>query len=159
MLVFLGADEAGTEETLVHGRRGVGYWALDMSAKGPGVQQELKDAIELFTNSLTETHGHYLAEARPAAFGLSFQESGLVAQARSVVDWNKRNKFCAGCGRKNASLEGGHKRTCSANIISESGKEEPSDCLAHRGVQNFTYPRTGKFCELPLLTLQLSKDF
>ncbi|GJJ75870.1 NAD+ diphosphatase [Entomortierella parvispora] len=78
VLVFLGADETGTEETLVHGRRGVGYWALDMSAKGPGVKQELKDAVESFTNSLTEKHGHYMAEARPAAFGLSFPENPVV---------------------------------------------------------------------------------
>ncbi|KAG0053966.1 NADH pyrophosphatase [Gryganskiella cystojenkinii] len=142
VLVFLGADETGTEETLVHGRRGVGYWALDISAKGPGVSQELKDATEKFTNSFTESQGHYMAELRPAAFSLSFPESGIVAQARSVVDWNKRNIFCAGCGRKNHSLEGGHKRTCSSTVVGADGKEEASDCLAHRGVQNFTYPRT-----------------
>lgn len=148
VLVFLGADEtsSGNEQqtVLVHGRRGVGYWALDISAKGPGVKQELKDEVESFTNGFTERHGHYMAELRPAAFALSFPESGLVAQARSVVDWNKRNAFCAGCGRKNHSLEGGHKRSCPPTILTESGKEEPSDCLAHRGVQNFTYPRTGK---------------
>ncbi|KAG0208999.1 Peroxisomal NADH pyrophosphatase nudt12 [Mortierella sp. GBA30] len=148
VLVFLGADETANDqpsqegEVLVRGRRGIGYWALDLSAKGPGVTQELKDSVEAFTNSFTEKNGHYMAEMRPAAFGLSLPESGLVAQARSVVDWNKRNKFCAGCGRKNLSLEGGHKRSC-PSTVNEGGKETTSECLAHKGgVQNFTYPRT-----------------
>ncbi|KAG0369233.1 NUDIX hydrolase domain-like protein [Gamsiella multidivaricata] len=146
-LVFLGADETESEqpqqegEVLVRGRRGAGYWALDLSAKGPRSTQELRDSIESFMGSYTEKHGHYMAEMRPAAFGLSFPESALLAQARSVVDWNKRNQFCAGCGRKNMSLEGGHKRAC-PTTIAQDGQEVPSDCLAHKGVQNFTYPRT-----------------
>ncbi|KAI8361088.1 NUDIX hydrolase domain-like protein [Mortierella sp. GBAus27b] len=145
-LVFLGADETGSDqpqdhEVLVRGRRGIAYWALDMSAKGPGPTQELKDKIEGVINTLSEKHEQYMAEMRPAAFALTFAESGLVAQARSVADWNRRNLFCAGCGRKNLSLEGGHKRACPPTIV-ENGQEVPSNCLAHKGVQNFTYPRT-----------------
>lgn len=145
VLAFLGVDETGNGqpqqegEVLVRGRRGVGYWALDLS--GRNSTQDLKDAIETWTNTYTEKHGHYMAEMRPAAFGLTYPESGLVAQARSVVDWNKRNQFCAGCGRKNLSLEGGHKRSCPPTI-NKDGEEVKSDCLAHKGVQNFTYPRT-----------------
>ncbi|KAG9071324.1 NADH pyrophosphatase [Linnemannia hyalina] len=145
VLAFLGVDETGNgqpqqeSEVLVRGRRGVGYWTLDLSAKNS--TRDLKNAIETWTNAYTEKHGHYMAEMRPAAFGLTYPESGLVAQARSVVDWNKRNQFCAGCGRKNLSLEGGHKRSCPPTV-NRDGEEVKSDCLAHRGVQNFTYPRT-----------------
>ncbi|KAG0027882.1 Peroxisomal NADH pyrophosphatase nudt12 [Podila clonocystis] len=149
VLVFLGADEVSSPELgdshaeiLVKGRRGVGYWALDLSAKTPLATPALKALIEQFANTYTEKHGHYFAEMRPAAFGLSLPESGLVSQARSVVDWNKRNQFCSGCGRKSLSLEGGHKRTCPPVLREEDGKEVESDCLAHKGVQNFTYPRT-----------------
>lgn len=164
VLVFLGADEVSSPEpgdshaeVLVKGRRGVGYWALDLSAKTVLTSPELKAAIEQFANTYTEKHGHYFAEMRPAAFGLSLPESGLVSQARSVVDWNKRNQFCAGCGRKSLSLEGGHKRTCPP-LLEQDGKEVESDCMAHRGVQNFTYPRTGKsknmrFCQGMLFPL------
>ncbi|KAF9362278.1 NADH pyrophosphatase [Mortierella sp. NVP85] len=147
VLIFLGADESGIDqpqqesEVLVRGRRGIPYWALDMSAKGSGPTQELKDAIETFTNSLTEKHGHYFAEMRPAVFSLNFVESGLVAQARALADWNRRNRFCAGCGQKNLTLEGGHKRACPPTIL-QDGQEVPTTCLAHKGVQNFTYPRT-----------------
>jgi NAD+ diphosphatase len=150
VLIFLGADESGADqpqqenEVLVGGRRGTPYWALDMSAKGSGPTQELKDAIETFINSLTEKHGHYFAEMRPAVFSLNFVESGLVAQARALADWNRRNRFCAGCGQKNLSLEGGHKRACPPTIL-QDGQEVPTNCLAHKGVQNFTYPRTGKW--------------
>ncbi|KAG0324592.1 Peroxisomal NADH pyrophosphatase nudt12 [Dissophora globulifera] len=140
VLVFLGADESQQEgETLVGGRRGIGYWALDVSVRGS--TPELKDAVEAFLKSVTEKHGHYMAEMRPAAFALSHPESGLVAQARAVVDWNKRNRFCAACGRKNVSLDGGHKRSCPSTITVD-GKEVSSECLAHKGVQNFAYPRT-----------------
>ncbi|KAF9172844.1 Peroxisomal NADH pyrophosphatase nudt12 [Mortierella sp. AD011] len=147
ILTFLGADETANDqplsdgEILVKGRRGIGYWALDMSVKGPRPSQELKDSVEQFLNTCTKKHGHYMAEMRPAAFSLSLPESGLVAQARSVTDWNKRNQFCPACGRKNLSLEGGHKRAC-PSTINHDGQEVPSECLAHRGVQNFTYPRT-----------------
>ncbi|KAF9958920.1 NADH pyrophosphatase [Modicella reniformis] len=147
VLVFLGADETDSDqpqkegEVLVQGRRGIGYWALDMSAKGPGPTQALKDAIEEFIHSHTEKRGYYMAEMRPAVFGLSFTESGLVAQARALADWNRRNRFCVGCGQRNLSLEGGHKRVCPPTITRD-GQEVPSDCLAHKGVQNFTYPRT-----------------
>lgn len=162
VLAFLGVDETGNAqpqqegEVLVRGRRGVGYWALDLSARNS--TQDLKDAIETWTNTYTEKHGHYMAEMRPAAFGLTYQESGLVAQARSVVDWNKRNQFCAGCGRKNLSLEGGHKRSCPPTLTKD-GEEVPSDCLAHRGVQNFTYPRTGESSSFSAISGSFSSIF
>ncbi|KAF9207978.1 Peroxisomal NADH pyrophosphatase nudt12 [Haplosporangium sp. Z 27] len=145
VLTFLGADETENEkpqregEILVKGRRGTGYWALDLSAKGPRVSQEVKESAEEFINTYTKKHGHYMAEMRPASFSLSPHESGLLAQARAVTDWNKRNQFCQACGRKNLSLEGGHKKAC-PSTLNENGQDVPSDCLAHRGVQNFTYP-------------------
>ncbi|KFH68025.1 hypothetical protein MVEG_06755 [Podila verticillata NRRL 6337] len=161
VLVFLGADEVSSpepddshEQVLVKGRRGVGYWALDLSAKGALATPELKESIEQFANTYTQKHGHYFAEMRPATFGLSLPESGLVSQARSVVDWNKRNQFCAGCGRKSLSHEGGHKRSCPSVLQGEDGKEVESDCLAHKGVQNFTYPRTDPV----VITCVISRD-
>ncbi|KAF9408551.1 NADH pyrophosphatase, partial [Podila epigama] len=160
VLVFLGADEVSApepgdshQEILVKGRRGIGYWALDMTAKGPLVTPELKAAVQQFVNAFPEKHGHYFAEMRPAAFGLSKAESGLLAQARSVVDWNRRNQFCTGCGRKSLSLEGGHKRTCPP-VLNEKGEETLSECLAHKGVQNFTYPRTDPV----VITCVISRD-
>ncbi|KAF9436205.1 NADH pyrophosphatase [Entomortierella beljakovae] len=147
VLAFLGVDETGndqplsSQEVLVKGRRGIGYWAIDLSAKGPKVTKELKDSAQQFIDTFPEKYGHYMAEMRPASFKLSFPESGMLAQARSVADWNKRNQFCPACGSQTISLEGGHKRSCPATIVKD-GQETPSDCLAHKGTQNFTYPRT-----------------
>ncbi|KAF9973599.1 Peroxisomal NADH pyrophosphatase nudt12 [Actinomortierella ambigua] len=159
-LVFLGADEterqgnnSGGSEVLVGGRRGVNYWALDITAKGPLVSESLKAKIEDLTKQLEDQHGHYFAEMRPASFMLRIPESGIVSQARALLDWNRRNQFCAACGQKNMMMEGGHKRACPPTITQE-GQEVPSECLAHQGVQNFTYPRTDPV----VITCVISKD-
>ncbi|KAG0236299.1 Peroxisomal NADH pyrophosphatase nudt12 [Actinomortierella wolfii] len=156
-LVFLGAEEfehkEGEAEVLVNGRRDKGYWALDITAKGPLVSEELKAKVQDLTKQLEEQHGHYFAEMRPASFMLSIPESGIVSQARSLLDWNRRNQFCTACGRKNLSVEGGHKRICPPTIT-QDGQEVPSECLAHQGVQNFSYPRTDPV----VITCVISRD-
>jgi NAD+ diphosphatase len=50
-----------------------------------------------------------------------------------------RNAYCSACGKRTQLLEAGHKRSCP--------KEEgnATQCISHNGVQNFAYPRTGKF--------------
>lgn len=40
-------------------------------------------------------------------------ESSIIAQARSVLCWLDRNKFCASCGSANTIQEAGHKLSCS----------------------------------------------
>lgn len=55
------------------------------------------------------------------------------------MDWNARNMFCAACGKRTVSEEAGHKRSCI------SDPQEETKCISHTGIQNFSYPRTGKF--------------
>lgn len=78
-------------------------------------------------------------DARSAASHLSPFEAGLFAQARAMIDWNTRNKFCAACGRETYSLWAGWKRGCTSVLQHlESGQVCPST----KGLQNFQYPRT-----------------
>ncbi|KAJ1208378.1 hypothetical protein NDU88_003764 [Pleurodeles waltl] len=66
----------------------------------------------------------------PSLFQLSQPESGVVAQARSVLAWHTRYKFCATCGSATKIDEGGYKRTC----LREK-------CASLQGVHNTAYPR------------------
>lgn len=58
---------------------------------------------------------------------------GVVAQARSVLAWHSRYKFCPTCGSATKIQEGGYKRAC----LKEN-------CPSLHGVHNTSYPRVGK---------------
>ncbi|NP_001355322.1 NAD-capped RNA hydrolase NUDT12 isoform 2 [Mus musculus] len=55
---------------------------------------------------------------------------GVVAQARSVLAWHSRYKFCPTCGSATKIEEGGYKRVC----VRET-------CPSLQGVHNTSYPR------------------
>ena len=42
----------------------------------------------------------------------SAQELGEIAYGRSLVDWHQNHQFCARCGAKSASVDGGVRRDC-----------------------------------------------
>lgn len=43
---------------------------------------------------------------------LDHGEGALLAYARAMVHWHRRNRFCGDCGSSTKSVEGGHKRVC-----------------------------------------------
>jgi NAD+ diphosphatase len=53
-------------------------------------------------------------EPRALAASLPAYEAGMLAQARSVLDWHATHRFCAQCGAPTASIEGGARRACTA---------------------------------------------
>ncbi|KAM7415558.1 hypothetical protein PAMA_017866 [Pampus argenteus] len=61
---------------------------------------------------------------------LSEEEAGVVAQARSVLAWHSRYRFCPTCGGCTEPEEGGYKRSCLN-----------ADCRSLKGVHNTCYPR------------------
>lgn len=64
---------------------------------------------------------------------LCFSQKGVVAQARAVLAWHSRYKFCPTCGSATKIEEGGYKRVC----LKEG-------CPSLHGVHNTSYPRVGK---------------
>lgn len=64
---------------------------------------------------------------------LVLPSKGVVAQARSVLAWHSRYKFCPTCGSATNIEEGGYKRVC----VREN-------CPSLQGVHNTSYPRVGK---------------
>ncbi|KAI8843365.1 NUDIX hydrolase domain-like protein [Chytriomyces cf. hyalinus JEL632] len=98
-------------------------WALDVS--------ECQTVLDYIQNTLALS----FKKPRPAAYALTAvkEESNIYAQARSILDWHARYKFCSLCGSATVAANGGYKRKCS------SAKEQ---CKSHGSVQNSCFPRT-----------------
>ncbi|XP_068944222.1 NAD-capped RNA hydrolase NUDT12 [Petaurus breviceps papuanus] len=128
ILVFLGV-ELGIKKELINNRIGedpdteeedglVAWFALGIDANSA---EEFKQRHE---------DCYFLHPPMPALLQLKEKEAGVVAQARSVLAWHSRYKFCPTCGSATKIEEGGYKRVCL--------KE---DCPSLQGVHNTSYPR------------------
>lgn len=53
-------------------------------------------------------------DPRRVATELSLEESGILAHAKSAVDWHARHQFCANCGAATVARRGGKERVCEA---------------------------------------------
>ncbi|KAM9331394.1 NAD-capped RNA hydrolase NUDT12 [Gastrophryne carolinensis] len=73
---------------------------------------------------------YFLQPPMPTLLQLTSTEAGLLAQARSVLAWHSRYKFCPTCGAQTSIEEGGYKRTC----LKEG-------CPSLQGIHNTSYPR------------------
>jgi NAD+ diphosphatase len=72
--------------------------------------------------------------------------AAIYAQARSLIDWNARNPYCAACGHKTFSVNAGMKRICPPTdaflLSSGSQSAERPPCVTRKGVHNLAFPRT-----------------
>ncbi|XP_063312806.1 NAD-capped RNA hydrolase NUDT12 [Pelobates fuscus] len=73
---------------------------------------------------------YFLQPPMTAFLQLTHIEAGVLAQARAVLAWHSRYKFCPTCGSATTIDEGGYKRTC----LKEG-------CPSLKGVHNTSYPR------------------
>ncbi|KAI8993947.1 NUDIX hydrolase domain-like protein [Trametes punicea] len=124
-------------ETVVSHIKGTAYFSLDVSDVA---QAELD---QLLQNAAATKDGAQLAFSEPRAAMGNFDvfEAALFAEARSMVDWNARNKFCPSCGSPVYSLWAGWKLSCSSLLpwADNTGKKP---CPTARGLHNFAHPRT-----------------
>lgn len=51
-------------------------------------------------------------DARSVAGRMASGEAGIIAQARSVLDWHQRHAFCAVCGGTTKMIKAGYAREC-----------------------------------------------
>ncbi|XP_050973276.1 peroxisomal NADH pyrophosphatase NUDT12 [Labeo rohita] len=77
-----------------------------------------------------EPNSFFLQGAMPGLLRMSDDDAGVVAQARSVLAWHSRYRFCPTCGSDTKVEEGGYKRTCLR-----------AGCKSLQGVHNTCYPR------------------
>ena len=52
------------------------------------------------------------SDLRTVAAALAPQDSGIAAQGRSLLDWNRKLRFCSACGQPTVASGGGHRRAC-----------------------------------------------
>ena len=87
---------------------------------GPHFLLGLNKNIAHFAVDISNNHalnfgsGRKFEDARSAAARLSIQDAGILAQARSNVDWHSRHQFCGTCGKPTESRRGGQQRSCTS---------------------------------------------
>lgn len=57
-------------------------------------------------------HGADFRELREAGPLLDSDDGALLAYARGIIYWHRRNRFCGDCGDPTESADGGHTRVC-----------------------------------------------
>ncbi|XP_021370899.1 peroxisomal NADH pyrophosphatase NUDT12-like isoform X2 [Mizuhopecten yessoensis] len=120
LLVFLGveSDESTKDNSTVLDEAGQALFALDVTDTDESKFKTLVGEAE-FTTSY-----HVLMQLEPS-------DAGIFAEARSLLDWLDRYKFCATCGSATTVAEGGYKRIC-----------DNKSCRTNKGIHNTCYPRT-----------------
>ncbi|KAF8252921.1 NADH pyrophosphatase [Wilcoxina mikolae CBS 423.85] len=73
---------------------------------------------------------------------LTRDHAAMLAQARSILDWNNRNLFCSACGGRTISVHAGTKRVCPPLDKALGDKSERPPCISRNGVHNIAFPRT-----------------
>ncbi|KAG0134354.1 NUDIX hydrolase domain-like protein [Tuber indicum] len=151
-LVFLGMNEEGTggggggESFEFEGEGGkyVGgpCFALDVTEKG-----SLKEECEKVQEEAVK--GAEGREFRKVRLDLSLvpSDAAILAQARSLLDWNNRNQFCSACGARTVSVHAGTKRICppSDRAFQKDPEDPPFErppCISRKGIHNIAFPRT-----------------
>ena len=137
---------------------GTPYFSLDVSR----VESSVLDIV-LQNNQLVESGGQVrFSEARTAMNSMSCFDAAVFAEARSMIDWNSRNKvrtgshpaipgidvphqFCSSCGSPVHSLWAGWKLACTTTLpwkTSQMKKVGEKTCASSIGLNNFSHPRT-----------------
>lgn len=94
-----GLGESGAVETFLGLDGETAYFARDISA--------LPDPLA----AALANYGHF-RDARSAAALLSGEQVAILGQAKALIDWHIRHRFCAQCGAATASADGGYRRIC-----------------------------------------------
>jgi NAD+ diphosphatase len=51
-------------------------------------------------------------DMRAAAFVLPDTDTAIAGQAKALIDWHRRHRFCANCGTETAPADSGYRRDC-----------------------------------------------
>ncbi len=71
------------------------------------------------TDNLRDLRGLAMEEALPP-----FQ-LGILAQARSLIQWHERRTFCSNCGQRNEVMDAGYRRHCAACGMDHFPRTDP----------------------------------
>lgn len=144
-LLFLGLDERNKESFQWSTYRGSPFFAVDVTPKS---------STEVAVGSLIgQLEARGLQFVQGMQMTLPAPDAAIYAQARSLLDWNARNPFCAACGQPTLSIHGGMKRTCPpkdlaalpttiGSTVSTPRSTDRLNCATRKGISNLCFPRT-----------------
>ena len=69
-------------------------------------------ALDAGSTEVPSDNGSVLMDARAAAPMIDGGEAAILAEARSLIDWHDRHRFCAKCGARSVVASGGWVRHC-----------------------------------------------
>ena len=72
-------------------------------------------------------------------------ELGMLAQARSLLHWHSHHRFCANCGSKTKSEDGGYRRSCAKCNTQHFPRVDPVVIMLVRQADNFLIRSWEKF--------------
>jgi NAD+ diphosphatase len=78
---------------------------------------------------------------------------GLIAQARSLLHWHSRHRFCANCGGTTSAGDAGYKRSCEACGAEHFPRTDPVAIMAIVRESNMLLGRSSRFAENMFSTL------
>ena len=64
-------------------------------------------------------------EMRAAAFVLPHADTAILGQARALIDWHARHRFCANCGSATNFADGGWRRVCPSCAAEHYPRTDP----------------------------------
>ncbi|POV96125.1 hypothetical protein PSTT_15827 [Puccinia striiformis] len=141
IVIFLGTDASSEQPDVnkpLQPSHGSPIWAIDVT----GIHEKICKTSIL-------GHGKFLDMKK---VNLALNEANLAAQARAMIDWNARNKFCAACGRPTYSAWAGWKLACTSNLEKNGQSDDvkdpgsPPECVtANFSIQNFCQDRSGMY--------------
>ncbi|KAI0339944.1 hypothetical protein BDW22DRAFT_1431421 [Trametopsis cervina] len=113
------------------------YFSLDVS----GLEEQKVD--EVLRGAEGSLGGQKLSfvDSRASMSSMDQFSAGIIAEARALVDWNARNKFCASCGSPVYSLWAGWKLSCTT-LLPWADREGKTPCPTGVGLHNQSHPRT-----------------
>lgn len=117
-LCFLSADESeafgpSDAQELFLGLIGdAAYFARDVSA--------LEEPV-----SRTPSPSHF-CDARSALDLLKVEQSGILGQAKALLDWHARHRFCSACGAETNCTDAGYRRECPSCNVSHFPRTDPA---------------------------------
>ncbi|KAH9932440.1 NUDIX hydrolase domain-like protein [Fomitopsis serialis] len=134
---FIAKGESGLTDVFAN-IEGSAYFSLNVT----DIDQHTLDAA--LQNSAAGKRGAQLAfvDPRSAMGALDYTSANIFAMARSMHDWNSRNKYCPSCGSPSYSQWAGWKLGCSSLLPWAQQTEGKKPCVTAQGLHNFSHPRT-----------------
>lgn len=149
-IVFLGLEEphgvpatlpssdfSEAPEIVAERITGTPYFSLDVS----DVDSSTLDILSQSNQFAQDGSEVKFSDARAAMSSMNWFDAAVFAEARSMVDWSARNRFCSSCGSPVYSLWAGWKLSCTT-VLPWANKEGKKPCPSSIGLNNFSHPRT-----------------